>query len=353
MINQLIRNAVEKEATNIHIAPGAGPLIRVNGKVKVLDDEQIMSHDHVMTVLNELCTEVQLDALNQNGELYFGYSIPEVGRFRVNVLKQRGSYSLSIRILKLVIPDKSELGLPEHLYELLEKGQGLFLVSGASGTGRSTTIASLIQHINSTKRVHIMTIESPIEYLFKHDKSIVIQRDVGTDCVDFYEGLSSAMLHDPDVIMISEINTERMQDLALRLAEAGKLVIAGYSGVNTISALGGFLFSEQAERKQIRKHKLASVLLGIISQQLVPSKDQDIRLLGYELLLMNNVVRSNIISDNLAEIQNTLIAGRRQGMVSMDACLYEMFSCGAITKDTLYRYCTDTDVVKRLEKSLI
>lgn len=353
MINQLIRNAVENGATNIHIAPGAQPLIRINGKIRQMEDEQILLHDNVLSILKELCTEVQLETLNQNGELYFGYSIPEVGRFRVNVIKQRGSFSLSIRILKLVIPDKSELGLPEHLYELLEKGQGLFLVSGASGSGKSTTIASLIQHINSTKRVHIMTIEAPIEYLFKHDRSIVIQRDVGTDCADFYEGLSSAMLHDPDVIMISEINSERMQDLALKLAEAGKLVIAGYSGVNAISALGSFLFSEQTERKQIRKHKLASVLLGIISQQLVPSKDQDNRILGYELLLMNNVVKSNIISDNLTEIQNTLIAGRRQGMVSMDASLYEMYSNGVITKDTLYRFCTDAELVKRLEKSLI
>lgn len=353
MINQLIRNAVENGATNIHIAPGAQPLIRVNGEVQQLEDEQNLSHDNVMSILNELCNEVELEALNEDGELYFGYSIPELGRFRVNVLKQRGSFSLSIRILKIVIPDKSELGLPEHLYDLLEKGQGLFLVSGASGTGRSTTIASLIQHINSTKRAHIMTIESPIEYLFKHDKSIVIQRDVGTDCLDFYEGLSSAMLHDPDVIMISEIDSEPMQDLAIRLAESGKLVIAGYSGTNTISALGSFLFSEQTERKQIRKHKLASVLIGIISQQLVPSVNHEIRLLGYELLLMNNVVKSNIISDNLAEIQNTLIAGRRQGMVSMDASLYEMYSKGAITKDTLYRYCSDKEVVKRLEKSLI
>lgn len=352
MINGLIRNGVAMGATNIHVVPGTKPVFRKNGEITVPESNQIMTHDDIVGVLNSLCSEEQWGLLNQNSSLNFGYSIPNLGRFRIHVVRQRGSYAVVIRILKLIVPERETLEIPSELYDLSEKNRGLLIISGASGTGKSTTIASLIQHINQKRHKVILTLESPIEYLIRHDKSTIIQRDIGTDCSDFKTALTNAELQDVDVVVISNLNSESVVDMALKIAESGKLVIAGVSASNATSALDGLLFSEHPERKNIKRHKIASVLLGIFSQQLIPQSASDNRILAHELLLMNNAVRTNIMDGNLLEIQNSLIAGRRQGMISMDYCLYELYNKQRITQEAMYEFCSDRDLVKRLEKTL-
>ncbi len=352
MINGLIREGVSMGASNIHIVPGTRPVFRKNGEINMPESNQTMTHDDIVGVLNSLCSEEQWMQLNQKDFLNFGYSIPDLGRFRVHIVKQRGSYAIAVRILKLIVPERETLGLPKELYDLSEKNRGLILVTGASGMGKSTTIASMIQHINQNRHKVILTLESPIEYLIRHDKSTIIQRDMGTDCPDLALGLRNAELQDVDVVVISSLDSEPVMDLALKIAESGKLVIAGISAANAASALDGFLYSNQPDRKNIKRHKIASVLLGIFSQQLIPEKETGNRILAHELLLMNNVVRTNIMEGNLVELQNILIAGRRQGMISMDYSLYELYQKQKITQETLYEFCYDHDLIKRLEKTM-
>lgn len=352
MINQLIRTGVNKGATTIHIVPGARPVFRVNGEAVTMMSDAVMRHDDVVETLNALFSESQWETLKREDALSFGYSVPELGRFRITVVKQRGSFALAIRILKLNIPDQDVLGLNATLYTLVARTRGLLLVGSASGMGKSTTIASLVQFINRSRQCVIMMLESPVDYLIRHDQAIVIQRDVGTDCVSFEQGLQDALLQDVDVVVISNLETEAAKDLALKIAESGKLVIAGVSAINTVSVLDNFIYSDQEQRRNSRKHKLATLLLGVFTQQLVPEIANDERVLAYELLLMNSVVRSHIIGENISEIHNTLIAGRRQGMMAMDYSLFELYQKQLISRETLETFCFDSELIARLERSL-
>ena len=348
--DEFIQIALDKKASDIHIAPNAYPMLHVNGMLKAIEGSEIMSREQVFEAVKEICDVEQLEKLEQAGELNFSFSIKEYGRFRVNIIKQRGTFSLSIRILKLIIPTKESLSLPDVVYDLAEQGKGLFVVSGAAGSGRSTTMASILQHLNETQRLNIITVESPIEYLFKHGESIVLQRDVGIDCESTAQGVKSIMRHDPDVVMISDISDDNVLELALQIAESGKLVIAGQSSINAVSAIESMIALSKPERVQNRKLKVAFNILGIISQQLVPGKSED-RVLAYEMLLPNAAIRSHIISGNFSEVRNSLAVGRKQGMVTMDQNLYECYLKGDITQDTLYKYCLDLEYVKRLERT--
>lgn len=347
----LIKIAIELNASDIHVAPNAKPMLRINGTLDSLSEAEILSHELIYKSIEELCDETQLARLNAIGEVNFSFSITDLGRFRVNIVKQRGTYSISTRILKLTIPSKETLGLPDKLFELIRHGRGLLLVSGASGSGRSTTMAAMVQALNENHKLNIITVESPIEYLFKHGESLVLQRDVGTDCDSIYEGVRSIMRHDPDVVMISDISEEPVIELALQIAESGKLVIAGLPSINAVTSIETLIASAKTERSESRKLKLSSNLLAIVAQQLVPSKHNEQRILCYELLLPNAAIRSHIMSSSFMELRNTLIIGKKQGMVSMDTNLYERYMTGDIGKEALYKYCQDIEFIKRLEKS--
>ena len=347
----LIKAAIELNASDIHIAPSARPMLRVNGMLQPITGSQVSSNESITEAVRDLCDDAQMKNLEATGELNFSFSVTEIGRFRVNIVKQRGTYSISIRILKLIIPSKESLGLPDSIFEIAEQGQGLLLVSGASGSGRSTTMAAIVQHLNEHHKLNIITVESPIEYLFKHGQSIVLQRDVGTDTVSLYEGVRSIMRHDPDVVVISDIGDDRITELALQIAESGKLVIAGLSSINSVTTIESLVASAKQERVVNRKLKLSHNLLGVISQRLVPGKHEDNRILVYELLLPNAATRTHIMSDALQELRNTLIVGKKQGMVNLDTNLFEKYIAGDISKETLYKYAQDIDYVKRMEKS--
>lgn len=347
---ELIHSAIQLNASDIHIAPNNNAMFRINGTLQKSGDETLFTNEMITELVEEMCEVTSKEKLEQTGEVNFSFSIPEYGRFRVNIVKQRGTYSISIRILKLVIPSRAHLGLPDAIFDLAEQGRGLLLVSGASGSGRSTTMAAIIQHLNENHKLNIITVESPIEYLFKHGQSIVLQRDVGTDTESIYEGVRSIMRHDPDVVMISDIGEDRVAELALQIAESGKLVIAGLSSINTVTSIESLITSAKQERMDNRKLKLSYNLLGVISQRLVPGKLEDNRILVYELLLPNAATRTHIMADALQELRNTLIVGKKQGMVNLDTNLFERFVAGDITKETLYKFAQDIDYVKRLEK---
>lgn len=347
----MFKKAVALGADTIHFVPNALPMVRIRGKIMPLSEYAILTHDEIHSILELLCNDQQMQVLETEGVLNFGYSIPNVGRFRVNVVKQRGTYALVIKVYKLQFPSRESLGIPKQVYEKLLNSSGLFLVTGPSGSGKSTTLAALVKHIVENKHVHIMTIESPIEYLFKHEKGIVVQRDVGTDCQSIEEGLYSVMLNDPDVVMISSIEDDKALDMALRIAEAGKLVIAGYVTQNALTALERMMLSSSQSSSSLRRLQLANTLVGILSQQLLPKKDKDEQVMICELLLTNAAIKAHLSTNQLFEIHNSLIAGRKQGMISMDADLFDKYSQDLIHREVMYHYCHDADYIRRLENS--
>ena len=345
----LLEYALEKQASDVHLVPGAVPMIRKNGKLEKMDGQLAMDHLRINKIVETICNRDQLDRLNQNGEISFSHSVHELGRFRINIIMQRGTASVTFRILRMVIPEVEMLGIPDAFIELIGYQKGLLLVSGASGSGKSTTIAALIKRINHTQKFHIITVEAPIEYLFKHHDSIISQRDVGTDCQSIYDGVVGAMRHDPDIIMISDLSDEGVIDLALQIAESGKLVIAGVSANNSRSTIEKIISSSSREKSESKKYKLTSTLLGIISQQLVPDLEENNQLLAYEFLLPNAAIKSYIMTDQLKEITHALIAGRKNAMTYMDNSLFELYKAGKIKRAVVYKYAHDLDFIKRLE----
>lgn len=352
LYEEMIHEAIEKNASDIHIAPKARPMLRVNGLLTTFDHLDVLSNEEIDQIIESLCDPDQVEILQSKGETSFSFSIPTCGRFRVSIIKQRGTFCIAIRLFKRTVPTKETLGLPDVIFDLVENARGLLVVSGASGSGRSTTMAALLSHLNEKCALNIITVESPMEYLFKHDKSLILQRDVGTDCPSLYEGLISTQKHDPDVVMISDISDERVLELALQLAESGKLVIAGLPSLNTVTSIEAMISSSKSEKFESRKHKLAGNILAIISQQLVPSKKSQDRLLIYELLLPNAAIRSHIITNTLDELKNTLIVGKKQGMISMDAHLFEHYLSDDITQEVLYKYGQDLEFIKRMERNV-
>lgn len=344
MLNEIVSKAIDARADQVFIAVNAKPNVRVMGRIVDLEFEPITVSD-MAALLEELQCEAVAESYN------FSYADERLGRLRINILRQRGTYAIAIRIHKKIVPEKALLNIPDKVFETISKETGLFLVTGQSISGKSTTIAALVKHIIETEHVQVITCENAIEYLLKHDLGIVLQREVGIDCGTLYEGVESAILHDPDVLVISEIQDEAMLNLALKIAESGKRVIAGYSAKNAISALERLLITGNSN-DLLRRFQLSNGLIGILAQQLIEVEEGAEWVLIPELLLMNAAIQAHIQTNQLAEIQNSLISGRRQGMVSMESALVTLYREGKLNYDDLMRYAMNHDYVKRLIEGL-
>ena len=347
--NSLLIFAMNEGASDIHLVPGARPSLRINGKVKTLETHDACLYDDIQCFIDDIIPKHYVQKLEEVGEISFSYSQYELGRFRVNVVRQRGTLSMAIRILRLKIPELSELGLPEAFIKRMDLGRGLLIVSGPSGSGKSTTIASMIEAINQSQALHIITVEEPIEYLYRHQQSIILQREVGADCPKMLDGVLSAFNHDPDVLVISNLRDETVIDYALQVAESGKLVIAGMNAVNTRTALEKLISGARPEHMSSRKYKVSSTLQGILSQKLVPHISEEKRILSYELLLPNAAIKSYIYDNRWDDLPNALISGKKEGMCYMDHSLFNLFNACEITREVMLKYAHDLDYIKRLE----
>ena len=281
------------------------------------------------------------EELRQAGQTDFAYAVSGMGRFRVNVFRQRGTLAAVIRNLPYVIPGPEEIGLPEEITDLTAKRRGLILVTGPAGCGKSTTLASLIQNINKKHARHIITLENPIEYLHRHDKSIVNQREIGTDAADYPQALWAAVRQDPDVIMVGEMNDMDTISMVLNAAENGHLVLASLhttGAENTIERIIDVF--PPAKQQQIRI-QLASVLECIISQQLIKRADGEGRVAAMEILTVNQVVRGLIRDDKTYQLPSVMQAGRKLGMQTMDDALYELYISRIIAAEETVLYAQD------------
>ena len=345
-IVQMLAYATEKGASDLHITVGIEPIIRVNGELIAIHDTPLMPEDTQRLARESLSPE-QMELVNSRGQLDFSFARPGLGRFRVNCYKQRGSYALAFRVLYSELPTMDKLKIPPIVAELAMKPRGLILVTGPTGSGKSTTLAAMIHLINQKRKCHIVTLEDPIEFLHKHNKSVINQREVGQDTGSFADGLRAALRQDPDVILVGEMRDLETISIAITAAETGHLVLSTLhttGAARTVDRIIDVFPSNQQTQVRIQ---LAGVMEGIISQQLLPLADKTGRIAAFEIMTATGAVRNLIREAKNHQLDTAIQTGSKYGMVAMDHSLGEMYRKGLITKEVMFSYAMDLDMMKK------
>ena len=347
-IDALLEYVCKRNATDLHIGVGARPLLRVGSVLEAVEGAEIVLPGAVEEHVAALVNERQKEALDKLGEVDFSFSKPGLGRFRANVYKQRNTLGIAIRSLPFNIPPLESLNLPPVIKTFAKKSKGLILSTGPTGSGKTTTLASLIDIINSERQCHIITIEDPIEYLHKHKQSLVGQREVGSDTRTFSNALRAALREDPDVIMVGEMRDVETIAIALTAAETGHLV---FSTLHTISAamtidriIDVFPPNQQAQVKS----QLATVLEGVVTQQMIPKKDGSGLVVACEVMVVNTAIRNLIREGKSYQINSVIQTGANVGMQTMESNLAELVGAGKITQDDAMLRAGDTQLLTQL-----
>lgn len=320
-IQSLLARMHERQASDLHLKVGNHPLLRIHGRLEQQADLPRLDASVARALIESIMTEEQKEKFSSNMELDFAYSLPKVSRFRVNVYQQRGSMGSAIRAIPVGVPSIEQLGLPPVLKRLAELPRGLVLVTGPTGSGKSATLAALINHINQTKAVHIMTIEDPIEYLHRDVKSAINQREIGMDTLSFPNALRHVLRQDPDVIMIGEMRDLETISTAVTAAETGHLVFATLhtqSAAQTIDRIIDVFPPHQ--QSQIRM-QLSVALEGVLSQTLLPLASGSGRVAAIEVMMVTGAIRSLIREGKTHQLQSTIMSGGKVGMQTLDQAL--------------------------------
>lgn len=343
---ELVNIATKEKASDIHITVGIAPVLRVNGNLITLDGEKLKPED-TKALVYEALNENLIKELEEKGEVDTSFSSPGIGRYRVNAYKQRGSYGMALRIIPLEVPTIEELGLPKVVKDLARLPRGLILVTGPTGSGKSTTLASMINQINNERRCHILTLEDPIEYLHKHNKSIVNQREIGTDSISFANSLRAALRQDPDVILVGEMRDLETISIALTAAETGHLVLSTLHTIGAAKTIDRVIDVFPPHQQQQVRIQFSSVIQSIISQQLLPRADESGRIAVFEIMIATTAIRNLIREEKIHQIDTAIQTGAKFHMQTMDNSLLELYQKGLITKDTALMQSINQDNVRR------
>lgn len=348
-IQELLKKTVEAEASDLHLTVGAPPTLRVGGDLKPIADEELLGPEEVEALVFELVSEEQKDLLLTQKEIDFSFAYGEAARFRVNAFHQRGYLAAALRRIPLKIPTVEELNLPSALHHFCELPQGFILVTGPTGHGKSTTIAAMLQRINETRPVHIVTIEDPIEYIYPHRKALVDQREMHLDTYSWEVALRSALREDPDVVMIGEMRDYETIASAITIAETGHLVFATLhtnSASQTIDRIID-VFPEM-QQQQVRV-QLAAILEGVLSQRLVPSVRGGL-VPAVEIMLPSPAVRATIREGKTHQLDNIIATSFDQGMVSLERALAVLVKAGSVTPEEAKLHTTKPGELERMIK---
>jgi twitching motility protein PilT len=320
----------ERNASDLLLTAYSKPLVRIDGQLLPLDDEPELDQDHCEHLVLSVLTEELKQALRQDKEVDFAFSWKGVARFRANCFFQMGSISMSLRIIPLKLPTLDQLGLPPAIEYFANLPQGLVLVTGPTGSGKSTTLAAMINYINENRRCHILTIEDPVEYVHPHKNSAVSQREVGYDTISFARALRAALREDPDVILVGEMRDPETVQFALSIAETGHLVFATLHTNDAPQALDRISDMFPAERQNQIKVQLAACLSGVVSQRLIPRVGGGM-VAAFEILVANNAIRGLIREGKTHQVRNVLSSGRNEGMCTLESWLNMLVQNGWIT----------------------
>ncbi len=345
-LNELLDLTIKQGASDLHLTVGILPTIRINGKLEGLGSEKLTPKDtdaYAKQLLGELYAEYV-----EKGEIDTAYSVAGLGRFRVNVFKQRDSSAIAIRVITLKVPTLDDLVHPAIIKELINKQRGLVLVTGPTGSGKSTTLAAMINEINATRQTHIITLEDPIEYLHKHNKSIINQREIGRDSKSYQSALKAILREDPDVILVGEMRDLETIAIAITAAETGHLVFSTLHTIGAAKTIDRIVDVFPPYQQQQIKIQLAAVLQGIISQQLVPKADNSGRTSALEIMISTTAIQNMIREGKTHQIESSVQTGSKYGMKTMDMSLVELYKKGIITSDTALTYCIDKEMISRM-----
>ena len=342
-VMELLTSAVEKDAADIFLIPGMPFSYKIGGRIIYQGDDRIMPDEmnEMIKQIYELAKNRSMEKVQSHGDDDFSFAIPGVSRFRASVFRQRGS--LAGRVVRFELPDAGQLHLPKSIIDVSRLTKGMVLVTGPAGSGKSTTLACIIDEINRTRNAHVITLEDPIEYLHRHKMSVVTQREIVTDTDSYVSGLRASLRQAPDVILLGEMRDYETISIAMTAAETGHLILHTVGAANTIDrVIDAFPPNQQ---QQIRT-QLAMVLDAVISQQLIPTLDGGVQP-AFEIMFLNNAIRNMIRESKIHQIDGIIATSQEEGMVSMDNSLIRLYRDGVISRENAVAYSSNSELMEK------
>ncbi len=333
--------------SDLHLTVYSRPIIREDGRLKAHPDypDKLKSED-LQRFARHMMVDNHYEEFEEKGEVDFSYSLPGVSRFRVNAYHQRGSIGIALRVISNEVPTIEGMNLPQVLKNLAAQRMGLLLSTGPTGSGKSTTQAAVINEINESRRCHIVTLEDPIEYMHRHNKSLVHQREVGEDTTSFARGLRACLRQDPDVILVGEMRDLETIQIALEAAETGHLVLATLHTNSAPATIERIIDVFPASQQQQVRIQLASVISGVIAQQLMPMKNTQGRVAAFEIMIATAAIRNIILEGKTNQLYSAIQTGGKHDMITMDNYLLNLYNQGKISRETIIRRCNNLDYIK-------
>ena len=351
-VEELLGLAVEKQAGDIFLIPGMPFSYKIGGKIiyqgenKIYPDEM----DQMITELYRVASNRDMGRVRTHGDDDFSFALPGVARFRANVFRQRSSLAAVIRVVNFSLPDPEELHLPRTIIDVAKMTKGFVLVTGPAGSGKSTTLACIIDEINKTRNAHVITLEDPIEYLHRHNKSVVTQREVGTDTDSYVTGLRASLRQAPDVILLGEMRDFETIKTAMTAAETGHLVISTLHTVGAANTIDRIIDNFPPNQQQQIRIQISMVMEAVISQQLIPTVDGGVYP-AFEIMFLNNAIRNMIRESKIHQIDSVITTSQEEGMVSMDTSLIKLFRTGIISRENAIIYSNNSELMaKKLDR---
>lgn len=346
-IEDLLEEVIKKDSSDLHVTVGVPPMLRIDGALKPVDNVRALVEQDVKDLTYSILDDVQKDILERDKEVDFSFTFGDVARFRANAYHQKGNIGLALRLIPVEIRNLTQLGMPKVTESFTEYPRGLVLVTGPTGSGKSTTLAAMVDKINKERACHIITIEDPIEYTHNHQKSVVEQREVHYDTRSFAAALRSALREDPDVVLIGEMRDLETIAAAITIAETGHLVFATLHTNNAAQSIDRMIDVFPPHQQQQIRVQLSNILQGIVSQRLIPSIGGG-RVAAAEILVVTPAVRNIIREQKTHQIEAVIQTGASEGMQSMDKTLAGLIKTGRITLDEAKGYAIDVKELERL-----
>lgn len=346
LLKDLLIKTIESNASDLHLTVGIPPTIRVNGKLVPVGSEKLDSNR-----LQDFAKEIlgrKFEDYREIGEYDLSYEITNVGRFRVNVFRQKGNDAVALRVITLNVPTLDGLKHPRLFKEMIKKRRGLILVTGPTGSGKSTTLAAMINEINQSRDCHIVTLEDPIEYVHTHNKSIINQREIGQDTESYGNALRAVLREDPDVILVGEMRDLETISIAITAAETGHLVFSTLHTIGAAKTIDRIIDVFPPHQQQQIRTQLASVLQSIISQQLIERIDGNGRVAALEIMSNTPGIQNLIREGKSHQIESAIQTGSKFGMKTMDMALADLYRSMEISKEKALDYCVDEEILKRM-----
>lgn len=342
----VLKQSVEQKVSDIFIVAGAPISFKIGDSIRPMDDHRLVPEDTAEAAKQIYELEGRdIELLHQSGDDDFSFSIQNLSRFRCNAYKQRGSLAMILRVVNFILPDYATLGIPDTVIDLYQKNKGLVLITGSAGSGKSTTLSCIIDKINQNRNSHIITIEDPIEYLHRHNKSLVSQREVEHDTKNYVSALRAALRQAPNVILLGEMRDYETIMTAMTAAETGQLVLSTLHTIGAANTIDRIIDVFPANQQQQIRVQLSMVLQAVISQQLIPTVDGKL-VPAFEIMLVNSAIRNLIRESKVHQIDNVIFSSQSLGMRSMDSDLLRLYQSGRISKENAMIYCTNQESMR-------